>query len=173
MPGTGLDIGNIVLNETKSLIWWLLILRGKNIYIFFSRQTMSVSWLWYCTTVLQDDMKARKYKLESYHSKIKQRHVLGDDRWASKDWLVRGGLPEEVMVKLNEGRQPPGPGHARNVTVWLGYWISPQPFQCQWYLKLWGQKSKVGDSTGVSCLLCGIFSSQLLQSTGVAECGAR
>lgn len=42
MPGTGLDIGNIVLNETKSLIWWLLISRGKKIYFFFKTDNVSI-----------------------------------------------------------------------------------------------------------------------------------
>lgn len=37
--------------------------------------------------------------------------------------------------------QPSGPDRSRDVTAWPGYWTSSQPFQCQWYLKIWEQKA--------------------------------
>lgn len=76
-------------------------------------------------------------------------------------WLVRGGLSEEIMMQLNDDDSLlNGPGRSRDVTAWPGYWTLSQPFQWQWYLKIWEQKAN-RDSTGLSCFLCGICSSHL------------
>lgn len=84
-----------------------------------------------------------------------------------------GGLSEVATVMLDEGPEPSGPGQSGDVTDWLGFWTSPHPFQCQWHLKTWEQKAKVGDSPGLRWFLYGFFSSNLLWSTGTAEGGMR